>query len=525
MNKNLGQDNFTPTDNRTGMFKTPGTSGKYSQSTSEASENSAPDSEKSEEELQKSREEVKQEVKQDIIGLWESTLAFLRELLDIVPDTDKEATKTAIVADIPFRGHTSWILICSIFIASIGLNANSTAVVIGAMLISPLMGPILGLGMSLAINDIDTLRRSLKNFAIMVVLSVLTAYLFFAVFPIRDESSELLARTAPDIRDVLIAFFGGLALVIARAKKGTIASVIFGVAIATALMPPLCTVGFGLAIGNAEYAWGALYLFIINTIFIALATFLVIKLLRFPMVRYANSKNRRLTARIASGIAVLVMIPASYTFIKAFKESSFKNQAQQFVDQKIAPYQFLEGGRFMDNFTDIHYNEGENSYIELVFMGDEVIPDNIIATWETQKNEEFPKLIGTDLHIVQGSKNGEVDQMRYINELYESQKSQLMGKDEKIAFLEEELVRLKKSVSRRIPFDDISAEAKVNYAYLASLEYDNALRTNFKQVDTLSIFEVEWKDGINPQQRARERAKLLNWLKVRLKDSTIRLRE
>ena len=144
------------------------------------------------------------------------------------------------------------------------------------------MGPILGMGLSLAINDIDTLRRSLKNFTVMVVLSVLTAYLFFAIFPLRDESSELLARTRPDIRDVLIAFFGGLALVIARAKKGTIASVIFGVAIATALMPPLCTVGFGLAIGKPWYAAGAMYLFIINTIFIGLATFLVIKFLRFP---------------------------------------------------------------------------------------------------------------------------------------------------------------------------------------------------------------------------------------------------
>ena len=467
----------------------------------------------------------REEVKKDFKGLLESTKAFLHELLDIRPNTDQEATKGAIIADIPFRGHTSWILICSIFIASIGLNANSTAVVIGAMLISPLMGPILGLGMSLAINDIDTLRRSLKNFAIMVVLSVLTAYLFFAVFPIRDESSELLARTAPDIRDVLIAFFGGLALVIARAKKGTIASVIFGVAIATALMPPLCTVGFGLAIGNPGYALGALYLFTINTIFIALATFLVIKLLRFPMVRYANSQKRRRTARIASAIAVLVMIPAGYTFVKVFKESTFTNQAQQFVKQKIAPYQFSEGGRFMDNFTDIHYNDGVGSYIELVFMGDEVIPDNIIATWKNQKNKEFPKLEHTELHIVQGSKNDQVDQLRYVNELYESQKSQLMGKDDKIAFLETELSRLKKSTSKQIPFGDICAEAKVNYENLVSLEYNNALVTDFRKVDTLSIFQVQWAQGLTSARVSLENKKLHEWLKIRLKDSTVQLRK
>ncbi|MGB6152804.1 MAG: DUF389 domain-containing protein [Pricia sp.] len=467
----------------------------------------------------------REEVKRDFKGLLESTKAFLHELLDIRPNTDQEATKAAIVADIPFRGHTSWILICSIFIASIGLNANSTAVVIGAMLISPLMGPILGLGMSLAINDVDTLRRSLKNFAIMVVLSVLTAYLFFALFPIRDESSELLARTAPDIRDVLIAFFGGLALVIARAKKGTIASVIFGVAIATALMPPLCTVGFGLAIGNPSYALGALYLFTINTIFIALATFLVIKLLRFPMVRYANSQKRRRTARIASAIAVLVMVPAGYTFVKVFKESSFKNQAQQFVKLKIAPYQFTEGGRFMENFTDIHYNDGVDSYIELVFMGDEVIPDNVIATWKNQKNTEFSKLTDTELHIVQGSKNEQVDQLRYVNELYESQKSQMLGKDDRIKVLQTELTRLKKMESRQIPFSEISAEAKVNYENLVSLEYDNALLTDFKKVDTLSVFQVQWQEGLTPARIALENKKLHQWLKIRLKDSTVQLRK
>ena len=149
------------------------------------------------------------ELKQSAKGLFEILRSFLSELLNIRTNTDMQATKDSIIADIPFKGHTSWILICSIFIASIGLNANSTAVVIGAMLISPLMGPILGLGFSLATNDIDLLNRSLKNFMVMVGLSVVTAFLFFWIFPLRDESSELLARVKPDIRDVLIAFLEG----------------------------------------------------------------------------------------------------------------------------------------------------------------------------------------------------------------------------------------------------------------------------------------------------------------------------
>ena len=181
------------------------------------------------EEEDKVLQQNKEAVKDDAIGLWASTKKFLVELLDFRNDTDRDQTVAAIKADISMKGATAWILICSIFVASIGLNANSAAVVIGAMLISPLMGPILGIGMSIALNDIDTLKRSFINLAIMIVLSLLTAYLFFRFFPLgNQETSELLGRVKPDIRDVFIAFFGGLALIIARTKKGTIASVIFG---------------------------------------------------------------------------------------------------------------------------------------------------------------------------------------------------------------------------------------------------------------------------------------------------------
>ncbi|MGB5498103.1 MAG: DUF389 domain-containing protein [Maribacter sp.] len=465
-----------------------------------------------------------EEVKKDIQGLLGSTKKFLSELLDIRKNTDQEATKEAIIADIPFKGHTSWILICSIFIASVGLNANSTAVVIGAMLISPLMGPILGIGLSLAVNDVDTLRRSLKNFAVMVVLSVLTAYLFFAIFPLRDESSELLARTAPDIRDVLIAFFGGLALVIARAKKGTIASVIFGVAIATALMPPLCTVGFGLAIGNYDYATGAMYLFSINTIFIALATFLVLKLLRFPMVRYVNSKKRRLIGRVASLFAILVMVPAGITFWGALQESLFRKQAQNFVEDKVAPYQFAGSGRFMEDFTDIEFNKGKNPIIELVFMGNETIPDNVIATWNKQKNEDesFSRLKDTELHVIQGAKNEQLDQLKYVDQLYETQKTELLDKDARIKVLEEELGKLGRL---SIPFADVSAEAKTNYENLESLGFSPTIQTDFNKLDTIPIFEVKWKRDAKRFQTVADTKKLHDWLKLRLKDSTIQLKE
>lgn len=464
------------------------------------------------------------EVKKDFRGLLGSVRKFLSELLSIQNDTDRETTKDAIIADISFKGHTSWILICSIFIASVGLNANSTAVVIGAMLISPLMGPILGIGMSLAINDIDTLNRSLKNFAVMVGLSVITAYLFFTFFPLRDESSELLARTAPDIRDVLIAFFGGLALVIARAKKGTIASVIFGVAIATALMPPLCTVGFGLAIGNLGYAGGALYLFTINTIFIALATFVIIKVLRFPMVRYANSRKRRLTARLASVVAILVMIPAGYTFYQVFEESRFMSQARQFINETIAVYQFKDQGRFIDNLTDIRYDRDGESVIELVTMGDEQIPDNVIATWRTRK-EQYRYLKNTQLRIVQGGRDDSRTELNYISELYEVKKAELLNKDERIRLLEDELTAMSQYAGRRVPFREVSAEARANYENLAGLEYSNRIITDFNKTDTVPVFEMRWKEGTNAAAISRDMEKLSKWLRLRLNDSTLIVRE
>lgn len=468
--------------------------------------------------------ESKKEVQKDFQGLLGSTKKFLKELLDIRTNTDQEATKEAIIADIPFKGHTSWILICSIFIASVGLNANSTAVVIGAMLISPLMGPILGMGMSLAINDIDTLRRSLKNLAVMVVLSVLTAYLFFAIFPLQEESSELLARTKPDIRDVLIAFFGGLALVIARAKKGTIASVIFGVAIATALMPPLCTVGFGIAIGRWDYAGGAMLLFGINTIFIALATFLVLKLLRFPMVRYANSKRRRLIARLVSLTALAVMIPAGYIFLGVYQEFKFKSEANQFIQENVSPYKFTKDGRFLKDLSVFNYSRDDVSTVELIFMGNEGVPDGVMATWEANM-KSFDNLKDVDLKIIQGSQNEQGDQLKYVEELYQSQKNEILGKDEKIRVLESELKRLNRLNAKQIPFQDISKEAQTNYENLEYLAFSNAIRTDFKKLDTVSVFEAKWKRDAKRVEVVKEAKKLHSWLKIRLKDSTILLTE
>ncbi len=463
------------------------------------------------------------ELKQSAKGLYEILRSFLSELLNIRTNTDMQATKESIIADIPFKGHTSWILICSIFIASIGLNANSTAVVIGAMLISPLMGPILGLGFSLATNDIDLLNRSLKNFMVMVGLSVVTAFLFFWIFPLRDESSELLARVKPDIRDVLIAFFGGTALVIARARKGTMASVIFGVAIATALMPPLCTVGFGLAIGNASYALGALYLFLINTIFIAIATFLVIKYLGFPMERYANSARRRTIARIASISGIVVMIPATYTFYGVLQESLFKRDAQAFLRETVESYPFDNGGIYRKVFATLDYNMGDLCEISVMLLGAASVPEEVITTWRIRL-QSYDRLKETLFEVIQSTDADDPNSMQYVLELYENKKSELSSKEDQIKLLENEIIRLKESMSLTIPFNAVTTELVAAFPEINRVGYSARVQTDFSNQDTLPVFEIDYNQTLTAGTKEELNPRIKNWLKARLQLDTLLIR-
>ncbi|MDO5607412.1 MAG: TIGR00341 family protein [Capnocytophaga sp.] len=468
-------------------------------------------------------ENNEKETEQRQATLWASIKAEVSNFLDIRQETDREATLESIKADISFRGHTAWVLVCSIFVASVGLNANSTAVVIGAMLISPLMGPILGIALALAINDVDLLRRALKNFSVMVVLSIFAAFLFFWLFPLRDTSSELLARTKPDIRDVLIAFFGGLALVIARTKKGTIASVIFGVAIATALMPPLCTVGFGLAIGNLNFAFGAMYLFIINTIFIALATFLVLRVVGMPMVHYATSSKRRRISNIAYTLAVLVMIPAGYTFWQVLKQSQFDNSARRFISENVATFSFPNrGSRFLSELSKFNYNEGENSFIELVFIGDEPIPENVLQTWEIQK-QKYNMLGNVELKIIENTKGK--GSGAYIEELYNANKEDLQSSKIRILTLEKEIDKLNQYSKEALLFEQISKEIAVNYEQIASVAYAKELISDFKKMDTVPIFRVAWKQAVNKPEAEKQKKKLQEWLRLKLDNDRVIVRE
>ena len=465
-------------------------------------------------------EKSKEDVKKDAQGLLASIKKFLKELLDFRDDTDRDATIQAIKGDIPFKGATAWILVCSIFVASIGLNADSTAVVIGAMLISPLMGPILGIGLSIAINDIDTLKKSLINLATMIVLSLLTAYLFFKFFPLgNQETSELLGRVKPDIRDVLIAFFGGLALIIARTKKGTIASVIFGVAIATALMPPLCTAGYGLADGNWSYFLGAMNLFTINTIFIALATFIVLKVLRFPMLKYANSAKRRRTARFAALVAVIVMIYPTITFLRVLKNSGFENDYDGYITNEVTSNREL----WFQNGT---LNSDEKK-ITLYFNGE--ITE---ATEADLRNElkAYDKISDFELEI-NGNKNRSFDKIsqaydRAIRDL-DNKDNIISGLQKQIEGLEENITNLNKqieskSVNGNVSFTNLSRDAKVRFKDLEFFGYSKMLESkDFINIDTATVVNIKWQSSLNDSLLLKEEIRLQEWLQKTLKTDTI----
>ena len=257
----------------------------------------------------------------------------LRSLLNLRADLDTEAADLNIRNNIHFRGTNVLVLAFSIIIASVGLNVNSTAVVIGAMLISPLMGPIIGVGLAGSINDTRLLRDSLWNLLVMVAISLMASALYFLLSPLElANPTELEARTSPSIFDVLIALFGGAAGIVeqSRKEKGTVIS---GVAIATALMPPLCTAGYGIAHLNGHFFFGAMGLFGINAIFIALATYLGAKLLHFKEVQFMYDKTAKITRRWVSVFVVVVVLLSCWSAVRIVKRNNFESNAEVFVKE------------------------------------------------------------------------------------------------------------------------------------------------------------------------------------------------
>ncbi len=464
-------------------------------------------------------QEKEKVVKKEFKEFWEVGIDFIKELFNIRKYTDKDFTRQTILENIPFRGHSAWLLIFSIMVASVGLNVNSTPVVIGAMLISPLMGPIMGAGFSIGTNDVETFKKSIINFLVMVILSLLTSFLYFKISPFDSASHELLARKTPTFFDVLIAFFGGLAGIVAITKKGFF-NVISGVAIATALMPPLCTAGFGLATSQYDFFYGAMYLFSINSFFIALATFLVIKYLRFPVAHYLNSAKRRRISRLIYFLAILVVIPSVLTFINIYNQEIFKQTAGQFV-QKETVY---EGTQVIkSNIDPVHKK------IDLYLIG-EMVPQSVIKEWQSKLPEYGLKDV--QLNIYQSAdKTNEIEQNisekvkeQILEKLFIENKKVLESKDEQIEALSKKIQQLQKQIEiENIPFGQITKEAKVLFPRIKEISYGENIYTDFKKTDTLPTFIVKWNRRLPYSVKKKEVDKLQNWIKTRAKLDTLKI--
>ena len=295
----------------------------------------------------------------DFNNIWN----VIKGYFNVLPDKeDEQETIHQISSGVVFHGANLWVLIFAIFIASLGLNVNSTAVIIGAMLISPLMGPIIGIGLAVGINDFALLKRAFKNYAVATVISVITATIYFALTPLNEAQSELLARTSPTLYDVLIALCGGAAGILAMATKGK-GNVIPGVAIATALMPPLCTAGYGLAMGNLYYFFGAFYLFFINTVFICLATFLGVRMMKFERKHHDNHETLVRVRRYILAVVIVTMVPAVFMTVVIIRKSFFENNVRKFVKNELV----FKGTQIIS--TDINK---KNKVLSVVAVGKEI---------------------------------------------------------------------------------------------------------------------------------------------------------
>ena len=362
------------------------------------------------------------------MGLFQHFKSVLRSTTNLTGYIDTDAAEKAIRNNIYFRGPNVWILAIAIIIASIGLNVNSIPVVIGAMLISPLMGPIFGLGLGLGVNDVELMKSSGKNLVTMVCISLAASTAYFLITPLSlTNPTELLARTNPTIYDVFIALIGGFAGILeqCRKEKGTVFS---GVAIATALMPPLCTAGFGIASGNLSYFLGALYLFFINCLFIMLATYISVKYFRFRQVVFEDQAKGNRTKRISSVIILVFIIPSIWSAVTLIQRNNFEKNASAFIGYSKAYNKSV--------IYDYKIQHAEISTIELFFTGEPLNDDTKETIFRTAY--EFG-LKEENIIINDHAKSENFDDLELVKGIYDKMDAEVAKRDDEIRRLREEL--------------------------------------------------------------------------------------
>jgi uncharacterized hydrophobic protein (TIGR00271 family) len=415
---------------------------------------------------------------------------------------DNELTIEAIKKNVEFRGANLWTLIFAIFIASIGLNVNSTAVIIGAMLVSPLMGPIMGVGMGIGINDFDLVKKGLRNLGIATIISIATSSLYFWITPLHQASSELLARTSPSIWDVFIAGLGGLAGIVAATRKEK-SNAIPGVAIATALMPPLCTAGFGIASGNIYFFFGALYLYFINSIFICVATFVIVRFLHFPKKAFQDKAYEQKVRRYIWLIVLVTTAPSVYLAYRIVDKSIFENNAEAFVQQEL---NFKTTQVISKTYK---YSNSQGHEIDLLLLGAELTVPQLDSL--KSKLPDY-KLDRTNLVIRQGlNAKNEIDLSQIKASILETvyQSNPAGGKSG--------------STYTKIdqPIPDLKQELRSLYPQLSeySISHVEVHKLDTARIDTITMLVANFSKPLS----AAEQRRMNTWLKNRLQVDSLQV--
>jgi len=433
----------------------------------------------------------------------------VRQIANLSDHVDTQAAQKAIRSNIYFKGPNVWILAFSIIIASVGLNVNSIPVIIGAMLISPLMGPIFGIGLGLGTNDLELIKDSLKNLFVMVLISLLASFLYFLITPLSlSNPTELLARTNPTIYDVLIALFGGFAGIfeLCRKEKGTVFS---GVAIATALMPPLCTAGFGLASGKLIYFIGALYLFFINCIFITLATYIMVKYMRFTDVEFENAIRKKHVKTVISVVVMIVIIPSIWSAFVMVKENNFDKNVSEFISENRTINKAY--------IYDYKISHHKGSKVELFVSGEALTSTEKSGLIESAGKYGIKE---NQVLINENASAESLNESEIVKGIYERTDSEIGRRDSEIKRLEKMIEEMQQN---DIPYVQITKEIINQYPSVkevfisrgAGVKAEDMMRTD-------AVFIVVKTDA---ELDVQERTRLANWLKIRLNFDNIILDE
>ena len=441
------------------------------------------------------------------MNIFKKLSVFIREVANIDAHIDTDAAERSIRNNIEFKGPNAWILAVAIIIASVGLNVNSIPVIIGAMLISPLMGPIFGLGLGLGINDINLMKQAGKNLLVMVSISLVVSLVYFLITPLSlSNPTELLARTRPTIFDVMIALFGGFAGIFeqCRKEKGTVFA---GVAIATALMPPLCTAGFGLASGNLSCFLGALYLFCINCLFITLATYFLVKYFRFKKTEYADQGFGLRTQRITSLLIAIFLVPSVWSAVVLVKQNNFDKKATQFV----------ETHRSIENSLIYDYKiEHQDGSVLKIFITGETLSQSARNNLYANANDcgiSEEQLVVKE-YITKNSQENEV----IFKGIYERLDSEIEKYEKTIEQLKHELHAAKKD---DIPYQQLANEVSAAYPDIKKITIGNGAHIELDSLNmTHCVFVKVQTDSLMPEASLEQ---LKRWLMVRLQSENLEI--